>query len=109
MLTHAISDARSWTADSIDAKAEWYYPLPESCWSAFDTVKRNRKADAEPFTDFQLADPIRRACALSLYPARQALEIGRGFVIIEGPNERLAPTDAQLLYWIIGLGLGQPF
>ena len=40
---------------------------------------------------------------------RTALEAGRGFAIVEGPTERLATADAQLLYWIVGQGLGRPF
>jgi alpha-ketoglutarate-dependent taurine dioxygenase len=40
---------------------------------------------------------------------REALERGRGFALIEGrPGAALTAEDAQLLYWIVGLGLGQP-
>jgi alpha-ketoglutarate-dependent taurine dioxygenase len=36
----------------------------------------------------------------------QALEEGRGFAIVEGPQ--LSAADANLLYWIVGQGLGRP-
>jgi len=41
---------------------------------------------------------------------RTALEKGRGFAIIQAASDaRLSSSDAQVLYWIVGQGLGRPF
>ena len=107
MLTQASADPRAWTAESIDDRNAWYYPLPGACLAAFEQVKGNASA---PITAMQLPDSVRAACAEGLQSVRGALETGRGFAIIEGPaGERLPAADAQLLYWIVGQGLGQPF
>jgi alpha-ketoglutarate-dependent taurine dioxygenase len=42
-------------------------------------------------------------------PAREALEDGRGFVIIEGlPTQRYSAAEQQAIYWLVGQLLGQP-
>ncbi len=105
MLTQTIADPRAWTADSIDAPASWYYPLPAPCLAAFDQARRD--ARPEQVVQSLLSEPTRTACAHALAPVLAALEDGRGFAIIEGPI--LPAEDAKLLYWIVGQGLGRPF
>src|SRR5262245_5741812 len=110
MLTRAIRDARAWTATSVDDSAAWYYPLPEACRAAFQQVKRDLRQAPRPVTAVQLPSSTQAACATALRPVREALETGRGFAIVEGPpGERLPAEDAQVLYWVVGLGLGQTF
>lgn len=102
------ADPRAWTAASIDRPSSWYYPLPETCWAAFEEIKRNRPN--APVTEVQLSDTQRQRCAEALQPVRKALESGRGFAIVEGPaTKRLSAGEAQLLYWIVGQSLGRPF
>jgi alpha-ketoglutarate-dependent taurine dioxygenase len=106
MLAQATADARGWTAASIDDRANWYYPLPEATWAAFDQIRRQ---PPETLTTIHVSDSVRAACTEALKPVRFALEFGRGFAIIEGPRGKCLPADqAQLLYWIVGQGLGWP-
>ena len=86
MLTQPILDPRAWTAATIDAPSAWYYPLPDACLDA---------------------NPEPAGCRESLQAVRVALEVGRGFAIIESPP--LAAKEAQSLYWNVGQALGQPF
>jgi hypothetical protein len=110
MLTHTSADPRAWTAESIDDQNAWYYPLPGACEAAFEQVQRDLRRVPKPTTEIRLPDSVRAGCAEELQSVRAALETGRGFAIIEGPTgERLPAADAQLLYWIVGEGLGQPF
>lgn len=100
MHLHPLAGPRAWTAGTIDDRRQWYYPLPDACRAAFAQVRH-----LGPFA--RLPDGLRAACADALLPVRDALEHGRGFAIVE-PGERLAPEEATLLYWIVGLGLGEP-
>ncbi len=108
-MTQMITDARAWTAASIDEPARWYYPLPEACWLVFEQIRGGQQIDPQPPLVIQLKDAALAICAEALQPVRTALETGRGFAIVEGPTERLSAADAQLLYWIVGHGLGRPF
>ena len=76
----------------------------------FEQVQRDRRKAPQALAAFQLSLSGRAACAEALQPVRAALESGRGFAIVEGPaGAPLASDDAQLLYWIVGQGLGRPF
>ena len=119
MLTET-ADPRAWTAASIDRPSSWYYPLPETCWAAFEQFHGywagyEQAQQDEPHcfqagSSFQVPNELRERCAEALQPVRTALESGRGFAIVEGPiGKRLSAGDAQLLYWIVGHGLGRPF
>jgi hypothetical protein len=107
MLTQTITDARGWTAAEIDESARWYYPLPDACWAMFELIKNNQKRALPPVSEISFSEDLRKVWADALQPVRTALEIGRGFAIIESPA--LPPIEATLLYWIVGQGLGTPF
>lgn len=97
-------DRRAWTAATIDERAAWYYPVPAECLAAV----RQLANDGRPVTETVLPETMRAVCVRALQPVRDALEAGRGFAVVEGPRERLAPADAQRLYWIVGQALGRP-
>jgi alpha-ketoglutarate-dependent taurine dioxygenase len=110
MLTQAVADPRAWTAASVDDPRSWYYPLPDACFAAYEQVRDDLRRLPRPVTAVRLPDGLHAACVEALRPVREALEKGRGFALVEGPpGERLAAPDAQLLYWVVGLGLGRPF
>lgn len=70
MLDQQITDARAWTAATIDEPPRWYFPLP----------------DAQKMQTF-------------LLPMRHALEHGRGFAIVEAPKSQ-APEAIALYQWV---------
>ncbi len=110
MLTPTKVDPRAWTAASIDAPSSWYYPLPDVCLAVFDRIRQDQRQTPQPLTAIHLPESVMSVCAQALQPVLAALETGRGFAIVEGPpGQRLAAQEAQLLYWIVGQGLGQPF
>jgi alpha-ketoglutarate-dependent taurine dioxygenase len=110
MRTHAAADPRAWTAATVDEPRSWYYPMPEACLVAWETIRRDRKQTPSLLTSIRLAQPLRAECVKALGPVCEALEQGRGFAIVEAPpGERFAGDDLPLLYWIVGQGLGRPF
>lgn len=110
MQIHSLADARAWTAATIDDASCWHYPLPESCWTAFQQIRRDAGRASAEVTAIEVPPSLRDACADALDTVRLALENGRGFAIIEAPAEtRLSTVDAQVLYWLVGQSLGRPF
>ena len=101
MLNKQITDARAWTAETIDAPSEWYYTLSERYLSALDN---NVQKHTGAISDDTLA------YASCLQPVSEALHTGRGFAIIERlPVEYYTRDEARAAYWIIGQCLGVPF
>src|SRR5262249_15798155 len=48
-------------------------------------------------------------CAADLAPALEALERGRGFVILHGlPPDAYTASELQTIYWLVGQLLGRP-
>ena len=108
-LNRVVTDARSWSADTVDAAASWYTPLPEACLAELDDLVRERQA-AGGTTDLRVAAGDLVACREALQTARADLDAGRGFVIIDRlPLERYTPDEARTRYWLLGQLLGRPF
>ena len=105
MLNKQITDTRAWTAETIDAPSDWYYPLSESYLSALDSGVRKHTG---AISDLRVPDTI--GYAPCLQPVLDALHTGRGFAIIEHlPVEHYTLDEARAAYWMVGQCLGIPF
>jgi alpha-ketoglutarate-dependent taurine dioxygenase len=107
MLKHAITDRRAWRADTVGDPASWYFPLPPRCQAALDRSLEELRRRPRPLAEVRLDGPL-ADCAAELHPARQALEEGRGFVIIEVPTDRYPKPELPAVYWLVGQLLGRP-
>jgi hypothetical protein len=109
MLTNPILDARAWRFDTIDERPLWYYSLSPRCRAALDETIRRWRERPRPVIDLcAVAEPI-AACVEELEPVRNALERGRGFVVLQGPaSADYSPSEMQVCYWLVGQLLGQP-
>jgi alpha-ketoglutarate-dependent taurine dioxygenase len=103
--TETTTDRRAWQADSIDAPSSWHLPLPARCRADLDVFSRDL---SRPVTAFLLPADLRAAWGEALAPVRDALERGRGFVLLEAPPGRYSDDDLRLLYWLVGQALGRP-
>jgi alpha-ketoglutarate-dependent taurine dioxygenase len=109
MLTHTVSDPRAWRATTIDERQSWYYPLPERCLAALDETLRQLRRAPRPATEVRLSETPCAGCASDLRAVLEALEVGRGFAIIEGlPEGRYSAGELQVIYWLVGQMLGRP-
>jgi alpha-ketoglutarate-dependent taurine dioxygenase len=110
MLTRTITDRRAWTAATLDSPAAWYCPLTDRSLAALDESIRAQRRQPQPTTTVFLTPQQRARCGDDLLPARDALENGRGFIIIDRvPLDRYSRDEAQDLYWLVGQALGRPF
>jgi hypothetical protein len=95
-----------WTAETIDEHTAWHYPLSADSWHSLEEFLQNHP---QPTTDARVSDDLRAACAKDIEPALNALESGRGFVIMDGlPVERCSTQESQVMYWLVGQMLGCP-
>jgi hypothetical protein len=110
MLTHSITDARAWRANTIDAREHWYYPLSDRCLAALDETMQQLRRAPKPATELLVSDTPCVHCADEFRPVLTALESGRGFAIISGlPCGRYSVAEQQAAYWLVGQLLGLPF
>jgi alpha-ketoglutarate-dependent taurine dioxygenase len=104
----AVAGPRGWTAATIDEPARWRFHLPGRSLSLLDGAVRELGRGAGPVTDGRL-EGDRAGVADDLAPALEALEAGRGFVLLDGvPPGRYSPRERTALYWLVGQGLGRP-
>ena len=110
MLNEILSDERAWTASTIDDASSWYYSLSEKCLSSLDEFVRKLRRVPRPITGIRIEESEFDDCRECFQPVLDALNSGRGFVIVEwAPLERYIGEEAQTIYWVIGQILGDPF
>ena len=110
MLTQPATGPAAWQARTLDDPRAWYFPLPERVLSALDQSVAAFRRDPRPTTEVRIADGPLADCTAELRPALDALEKGRGFVILDGvPPGRYSPDELQVVYWLVGQLLGRPF
>jgi alpha-ketoglutarate-dependent taurine dioxygenase len=109
MLAPTTVDPRAWRADTVDQARNWYYPLSQRSLTALDALLSDWHAHPRPVTELQAADHLHAVCADDIAPALDALENGRGFVILTPGPDRFASRDLPAVYWLVGQLLGRPF
>lgn len=110
MLTHTVNDQRAWRTRTVDDRSKWYYPLTPRCLSAIDQTIQHLRRDPRPITEMDVFATPCAECADDLKPVYDALETGRGFAIINGlPAGKYSLQERQMIYWLLGQVLGQPF
>lgn len=108
--TQPLIDPRAWQASTLDDRQAWYTPLSERCLAALDETIRQLRREPKPTTELRVSETPCARCQEDFQPIRTALEEGRGFVIIEGtPGGRYTVAEQQIIYWLVGQLLGQPF
>ena len=109
VLTDGVADERAWRASTVDDTTAWYYPLSEDCLSSFKCIIRDAQRQPRPITEIYPPGRSSNGCGECLQPASDALNLGRGFAIVERvPVEQFSVKEALSMYWLIGQFLGTP-
>lgn len=95
-----LTGPSAWRADTVDAAKSWYVRIPERLLAA--------TLDAKDPPASRYSEAIREDCLAHLQALNDALERGRGFVILTAPEREFSEEQWRKLYWMIGLELGQP-
>ncbi|MCE9561678.1 MAG: TauD/TfdA family dioxygenase [Planctomycetes bacterium] len=105
MSNSNATDARAWRADTVGEPASWYHALSESALAEFERFL----PVAGLVTELRPDQRLRDAVAADIGPIRDALETGRGFVVITaGATGRYSPRELTAIYWLLGSLLGRP-
>lgn len=104
-----VVDPRSWTAGTVGDADGWTLRLPDRLIAGLTSILRERDRADGPITELRLNAAEKAGLGADLAAAREALERGRGFVVLDRlPLDRLSGREAVALYWLIGQCLGEP-
>ena len=102
-------DPKSWTAETVGDTAGWTHPLPDALIARLRSIYEARGRGDAPITDLRLAANEKADLGPYLAEARNDLERGRGFVVLDRlPIGGISEREAIALYWMIGQLLGEP-
>jgi hypothetical protein len=102
-------EARSaWLGDELAAQRDWIHELTPGEIADLDRAVRFARATGKPTGELSRADFPLETLAPAVDAWLDALDAGRGFVLVRGvPVERYGESDAALAYWGLGLHLGR--
>jgi alpha-ketoglutarate-dependent taurine dioxygenase len=105
----ATMKGRAWRAADLGPESSWRCPLPARSAAAILELARELASGRVSLVETQLSDRDRLAWSADYAPVADALENGRGFVILSGPSDPTPSLGIQLaLYWVLGQILGEP-
>jgi len=99
----------AWRGCDLAAHRDWIYQLTASDLAELDAAIVALEAAGKPLEQIVVADFGLRGLAPVIGRWRDAIEAGRGFVLVRGfPVRRYSTAQCALAYWLIGLHLGRP-
>ena len=110
ILQTPLTGPAAWRGEALTSDTSWIHHLSPDAIAALDAALAHVKAQGLRFPDFVQADfPLPEALRAQLAAHADELENGRGFTVLRGlPVERYSDEDIQIIYYGIGLHLGQP-
>lgn len=109
ILTQPVTGPAAWTAADFRERQDWVYPLSPASIAVLDAALATLKARGLRYPDFTREDFPIEALAPQLNAWADALEDGRGFVVVRGiPVERYTDEEVQAVCYGLGLHLGRP-
>lgn len=108
IVRQEITSPAAWVGPEIAKETNWFYHLDDQAVAEIDTALQSVKA-AGLSIPFAKADfPLPRF-ASEIDQIAERVENDVGFVMVRGlPRDRYSDADCELIYWGIGVHLGQP-
>jgi hypothetical protein len=98
-----------WRGEDLRHSADWIRPLAPAEVDALDAALRAVQRRGLAWPEITREDFPIPALARTLAEVREALEHGRGLVLLRRiPVERYGEDELRILYWGLGLHLGTP-
>ena len=110
IVTTPLNGPAAWRGEDLVSDSSWIHHLSAASIEALDAALAHLKAQGLRFPSFTQADfPLSDAFRAELAQHADALENGRGFVLLRGlPIERYTDEEINAIYYGIGLHLGEP-
>jgi hypothetical protein len=107
-VTAPLQTESVWTGREMAARGDWIHELSAAEIADLDRAVAHARASGKPLGELTRADFPLGVLAASVDAWIDALDSGRGFVLVRGiPVERYGEADAALAYWGLGLHMGR--
>ena len=107
-MMQASNRDSAWVGRDLTQRRDWIHELSAAEIEDLDRAVVRARAAGKPMGALSRADFPLGALAGSVGKWLDALDTGRGFVLVRGvPVERYGEADASLAYWGLGLHLGR--
>lgn len=108
VLRRKIVDPAAWIGPEIAKETSWYYYLDDKAVAEIDAALKSVKAAGLSIPFPKKAFPLPTFSG-ELDKIAKRVEDGVGFVMVRGlPRDRYTDEECELIYWGIGMHLGQP-
>lgn len=106
----ALTGAAAWRGQDLVNDSSWIHPLTPDEIAALEAALAQVVQRGLPFAQMRKADfPLPAAMQQLLQQLSEELENGRGFLVLRGlPVERYSDEEINIIYYGIGLHMGQP-
>jgi Taurine catabolism dioxygenase TauD, TfdA family len=102
-----VDSPSAWLGGELAGRRDWIHELTHGEIADLDRAVRFARATGKGIGELTRDDFPLRALAPAVEVWLEALDAGRGFVLVRGvPVERYGEADAALAYWGLGLHLG---
>ena len=109
-MLRALEPHLAWRHEDVEDPESWTYHLSARDLEELDAALSHAKTVSPDLLDIEKHDFPLSGLGPTLTEIERELIDGRGFVRIRGlPVERYSDEDLTLLYWGIGLHLGEPW
>jgi len=108
-LATPIEGPMAWSGEDLARSTDWIRPLTRTEIEELEAAVSSARARRLTWQTLTREDFVTPALDHTLAEVAEALEHGRGLVLLRGiPVERYSEDDLRLLYWGLGLHLGTP-
>ena len=102
-----VDSPSAWLGGELAGRRDWIHELSHGEIADLDRAVRSARATGKDMGELTRDDFPLGALAPAVEAWLDALDAGRGFVLVRGvPVERYGEADAALAYWGLGLHLG---
>lgn len=110
ILKQPLTGPAAWRGADLAGDTSWLHPLSADTIAAIDTALAQVKQRGLSFPHFGRDDfPLPQHVQQALEAHANELENGKGFLVLRGlPVERYTDEDIHIVYYGLGLHMGQP-
>ena len=110
ILKQPLTGPAAWRGADLAGDPSWIHPLCAETIAAIDAALAQVKQHGLRFPQFTREDfPLPEAVRQQLRAHAEELENGKGFLVLRGlPVERYTDEDIHIVYYGLGLHMGQP-
>ncbi len=109
ILSKPLDHPAAWSADDIEGTNAWHYQLSSEEVHELTAALQFAKTVSKPLFEFTKEDFPLENLSGAIQRWRNAVQFGMGVQVVRGlPVHEWQTTDAEIVFWCLGLHMGRP-